>query len=199
MLPENKRINSKKDLLMFLEIEYNKYGLSYPQKVPLFFKENELLAFYHYLLRHSEYHVNRKNRIRSVIYRAALYTLSNLLSIHIPINCCDMGLKIMHVGPVLMNGNVTVGKNCAFHINTGLAADGLSDEAPTLGDGVVVGFGACILGGVTIADNVAIGANAVVTKDITECDVAVAGVPAKIISNNGRTKWNKQKKHADKN
>jgi len=39
---------------------------------------------------------------------------------------------------------------------------------PTLGDNVVVGTGAKVLGNITIGDNVAIGANAVVIKDVRQ-------------------------------
>ena len=49
---------------------------------------------------------------------------------------------------------------------------------PTLGDGVVVGAGAKVLGPITIGDRCAIGANAVVTKD-APADSVLVGVPAK--------------------
>ncbi len=49
---------------------------------------------------------------------------------------------------------------------------------PTLGDGVVVGAGAKVLGPVVIGDHTAIGANAVVTKDAPP-DSVLVGVPAK--------------------
>lgn len=39
-------------------------------------------------------------------------------------------------------------------------------EAPTIGNRVFIGAGACILGHVTVGDNVIIGAGAVVTKDV---------------------------------
>lgn len=61
----------------------------------------------------------------------------------------------------------------------------------------MVGVGAIILGDVTIADGVAIGANAVVNKSVTEENIAVAGVSAKKISNNGRAEWNKKVKIED--
>jgi len=50
---------------------------------------------------------------------------------------------------------------------------------PTLGDNVVVGAGAKILGPVWIGDGAQIGANAVVVKDVPAHAVAV-GVPAVI-------------------
>jgi len=46
--------------------------------------------------------------------------------------------------------------------------------------------------GVYIANNVAIGANALVNKSVEEENIAIAGVPAKKISNNGRLEWNKK-------
>lgn len=54
------------------------------------------------------------------------------------------------------------------------------------------------MGGVRIADNVAIGANAVVNKDVLENDVTVAGVPAKKISDKGRSGWAKEARAAEK-
>ena len=48
------------------------------------------------------------------------------------------------------------------------------------------------MGDVHIAKNVAVGANAVVNKNIEEEDIAVAGVPAKKISNKSRSQWNKR-------
>ena len=49
---------------------------------------------------------------------------------------------------------------------------------PTLGDCVVVGSGAQILGPVMVGTNAKVGANAVVTKDVPENAVMV-GIPAK--------------------
>ena len=98
----------------------------------------------------------------------------------------------MHIGPILINGNARLGQNCSLHINTSIVAGGRDNRAPTLGNHVVVGVGAVILGGISIANDVAIGANAVVNKDIVQENVAVAGVPAKIISTNGALTWNKR-------
>ena len=95
----------------------------------------------------------------------------------------------MHVGPILLNGRASVGENCAFHINSALVAKGVSDDAPVLGNNVVVGVGAVVVGGVVVADSVAIGANSVVTKDISEQNIAIAGALAKKVSDNGRLKW----------
>ncbi|MFX0023734.1 MAG: serine O-acetyltransferase [Candidatus Hermodarchaeota archaeon] len=55
---------------------------------------------------------------------------------------------------------------------------------PTLGDNIVIGTGAKILGPVTIGNNVKIGANSVVVTDVPPNSVVV-GVPGKIISREG--------------
>lgn len=55
---------------------------------------------------------------------------------------------------------------------------------PTLGNHVVVGAGAKILGGITIGDNVKIGANSVVIKNVPP-NSTVIGVPARIIKTQG--------------
>jgi serine O-acetyltransferase len=55
---------------------------------------------------------------------------------------------------------------------------------PTLGNHVVVGAGAKILGGIRIGDNVKIGANSVVLKNVPP-NSTVIGVPARIIKSKG--------------
>jgi serine O-acetyltransferase len=55
---------------------------------------------------------------------------------------------------------------------------------PTLGDHVVVGAGAKILGGIKIGDNVKIGANSVVLKSVPS-NSTVTGVPGRIIKTEG--------------
>ena len=49
---------------------------------------------------------------------------------------------------------------------------------PTIGNNVIIGSGAQILGPINVGDNARIGANSVVSKDVPS-DVTVAGVPAR--------------------
>jgi acetyltransferase-like isoleucine patch superfamily enzyme len=49
-----------------------------------------------------------------------------------------------------------------------------------VGNNVWIGYGACILRGVTIGDNAVIGTNAVVTRDVP-ANAVVGGVPARVI------------------
>lgn len=55
---------------------------------------------------------------------------------------------------------------------------------PTLGDNVLVGAGAKILGAITLGNNVRVGANSVVTKDVPPC-CTVIGIPGRIIQQKG--------------
>ncbi len=49
-----------------------------------------------------------------------------------------------------------------------------------VGNNVWIGYGACILRGVTVGDNAVIGTNAVVTRDVP-ANAVVGGVPARLI------------------
>lgn len=52
---------------------------------------------------------------------------------------------------------------------------------PTLGDNVIVGSGAQILGPISVGHGARVGANAVVTKDV-ECCVTMVGIPARQVA-----------------
>jgi acetyltransferase-like isoleucine patch superfamily enzyme len=49
-----------------------------------------------------------------------------------------------------------------------------------VGNNVWIGYGACILRGVTVGDNAIIGSNSVVTRDVP-ANAVVAGMPARLI------------------
>lgn len=69
-------------------------------------------------------------------------------------------------------GNVTIGCKWSGNIQCGLP--------PTLGNNVLIGAGAVILGPIHVGDNSIIGANAVVLHDVPE-NSTVAGNPARIV------------------
>jgi len=190
---DHTQITSKSDLQDWLSYEKKRYPSFSTLAYLLQASEYAIIWKHQVLLRKTEYHINAKHGIRSIIMRFRLQKVQNRYAIHIPPNVCARGLKLMHLGPVLMNGHSRVGENCIFHINTALVAGGTNDGVPTLGNDVVVGIGAIVLGNTYIADGVAIGANAVVNRDVLEKNIGVAGVPAKKISNNGRFTWNRQK------
>ena len=93
------------------------------------------------------------------------------------------GLYIGHLGRIIINPNVTLGNNVNLStgITIGQANRGDKKGAPTIGNNVIIGCGAKILGNINIGDNVRIGANAVVLIDVKDNTTAV-GIPAKIIN-----------------
>lgn len=102
------------------------------------------------------------------------------LGIEITPGTCGKGLRICH-GNVVING--FAGNDCVFHGNNvvGNKTTGAAAAVPHLGNGVDVGAGAVIIGGVTIADNCVIGAGAVVTRSFETPGTVIAGVPARAI------------------
>ena len=56
---------------------------------------------------------------------------------------------------------------------------------PTIGNNVLLGMGAKVIGPITLGDNVRVGANAVVTKDVP-ANSTVVGVPAKVVKKDGK-------------
>ena len=83
---------------------------------------------------------------------------------------------------VVMHPNTIIGENCTIfqHTTFGMAhGENQKDGAPYIGNNVMVGVGATILGDVKIGNNVSIGAHALVINDVPD-NAVVAGIPAEI-------------------
>jgi serine O-acetyltransferase len=89
------------------------------------------------------------------------------------------GVYLVHTLGTVIGGTSRVGQRVRFMGNNtiGTAKD---NGCPTIGDDVVVGCGARILGPVHIGARARIGANAVVLEDVPEDGVAV-GIPARLV------------------
>ncbi|MHA2133440.1 MAG: serine O-acetyltransferase [Candidatus Thorarchaeota archaeon] len=94
---------------------------------------------------------------------------------------------IDHGGGVVIGETAEIGDNVTIYQGVTLGGTSMKREKrhPTIGDDVVIGAGARILGPVVIGNRVRIGANAVVTEDIPD-DSVVVGVPGRIVARNGR-------------
>jgi len=108
-----------------------------------------------------------------------------IFGIEIALNCkIGPGLFFPHTqGTVL--GAMSIGSNATIYQGVTIGAKGLDfsythEHRPVIGDCVVIGAGAKVLGGVSLGNNTVVGANAVVITSFTE-GTTVAGIPAKAL------------------
>ena len=124
---------------------------------------------------------NRGARVAARVF-AELTRILTGVEIH-PGAVLGSGLFIDHATGVVIGETAEVGDDVTiFHGVTlgGTGAD-TGKRHPTIGDRVIVGAGAKILGPIKIGDDSRIGANAVVVKEVPSSSVVV-GVPGQIIS-----------------
>jgi serine O-acetyltransferase len=97
------------------------------------------------------------------------------------------GLFIDHGMGVVIGETAEVGKNVTIYQGVSLAGTSLKREKrhPTLGDNVVVGAGAKVIGAIYIGDNSRIGAGSVVVRDVPPNSVVV-GVPGRVTYKDGQ-------------
>lgn len=91
-------------------------------------------------------------------------------------------LLIDHGMGVVIGETATIGNDCTIYHNSTLGGTGKDKykRHPDIGNNVMVGSGAKVLGPIKIGNNVKIGANAVVLHNIPD-NVTVVGVPERIV------------------
>ena len=96
------------------------------------------------------------------------------------------GLMIDHGMGVVIGETAEIGDNCTIYQGVTLGGTGkdLGKRHPTLGNNVMIGAGAKVLGPMMIGDNSKVAANAVVLSEIPENSTAV-GIPAKVVKREG--------------
>src|SRR3989338_8231896 len=97
------------------------------------------------------------------------------------------GFFIDHGMGVVIGETSIIGENVLLYQGVTLGGTGLAKgkRHPTIGNNVVIGTGANVLGNITVGDNSYIGANAVVIKDVPP-DSTVVGVPGRITKQEGK-------------
>ncbi len=132
------------------------------------------------------------HRIANPLYKLKMYFLARLISqvsrlltgieIH-PGATIGHNFFIDHGMGVVIGETTIIGNNVTiFHgVTLGGVGYSKSKRHPTIGNNVVIGAGAKVLGAIDIGDNSKIGANSVVLKSIPANSTAV-GIPAKIIN-----------------
>ncbi len=137
----------------------------------------------------------RSYRRANWFYRHGMFTVARIISQHArnktgieihPGATIGKGLFIDHGMGVVIGETAVIGDNCMLYQGVTLGGTGKDKgkRHPTLGDNVLVGSGAKVLGPFTVGNNVKIAANAVVLNAIPDNCTAV-GVPARVVKRNG--------------
>lgn len=97
------------------------------------------------------------------------------------------GLVIDHGSGVVIGETAEIGDNCTLYQGVTLGGTGkhTGKRHPTLGDNVMVGSGAKVLGPFKVGDGAKIASNAVVLEEVPDNATAV-GVPARVVRINGK-------------
>lgn len=142
------------------------------------------------LLTYSGLHAVIAYRLAHALARVGIPVLPRLImtvargltgiEIH-PSSTIGRGLFIDHGTGVVIGETAVIGANVTLFQGVTLGGTGKErgKRHPTIGDNVVVGAGAKVLGNITIGANSMIGANAVVVRDVPEHSTVV-GVPGRI-------------------
>lgn len=106
---------------------------------------------------------------------------------------------IDHGMGVVIGETAVIGDDCTLY--HGVTLGGTSwkkgKRHPTLGDNVVVGAGAKVLGPINLGDGARIGSNAVVVKDVPAA-TTVVGIPGRLVARDKRSREYKRNAFAEK-
>lgn len=162
----------------------------------IFDRDPAASSYLEVVLLYSGLHAIVLHRISHVLFKARIPLLPRFLSqlgrfltgieIHPGAEIAE-GLFIDHGLGVVIGETSIVGKNVTLYQGVTLGGTGKEKgkRHPTIGDNVVIGAGAKILGNITIGENSYIGANAVVVKDVP-ANSTVVGVPGRITKQDGK-------------
>ncbi len=141
-------------------------------------------------------HALAAHRVAHAMYRGKMFFLARVISqfarlatgieIH-PGATIGRNFFIDHGMGVVIGETAEVGDNVLLYQGVTLGGTGLAHQKrhPTIGNNVVIGAGAKVLGNIVVGDNSYIGANAVVIKNVPP-NSTVVGVPGRITKQEGR-------------
>jgi len=159
-------------------------------------KDPAAKGFLEVLLLYQGLHALVAHRIAHFLYKLHLFFLARLISqvsrfmtgieIH-PGAKIGKRFFIDHGMGVVIGETAIIGDDVLLYQGVTLGGTGLQKgkRHPTLGNNVVIGGGAKVLGNITIGDNSYIGSNAVVIKDVP-ANSTVVGVPGRITKQDGK-------------
>jgi len=144
------------------------------------------------ILAYPGFHARQLHRVAHTLFRWHIPVLPRLVShinrfltgieIH-PGAKIGEGLFIDHGMGVVIGETSEIGDNVTLY--QGVTLGGTSHQRtkrhPTLGNNVVVGVGAQVIGNITIGDNTKVGAGSVVVTSVP-ADATVVGVPGRVVA-----------------
>lgn len=143
------------------------------------------------------FHALIYHRIGHFFYRHRMFSIARWISqtarfwtgieIH-PGASIGSGLFIDHGMGVVIGETAEIGNDCTIYHGVTLGGTGHQKgikRHPTIGNNVLIGAGAKLLGPFKVGDNSMIGANAVVLTDVPK-NATVVGVPGKVVRIDGR-------------
>ena len=143
----------------------------------IYWKDPACKNIWYVIFLYPGFHILVNHRICYFLYRHRLYFLARLFSelgrfftgieIH-PGAKIGRRLFIDHGMGTVIGETATIGNNCTIYHNVTLGGTGKDKfkRHPDVGNNVMIGAGAQILGPIKIGNNVKIGANATIVKDI---------------------------------
>jgi len=177
-----------KSAALIREVKYDVQA--FRQRDPAATSDAEIMLLY------SGFHARLAHRLSHVLYqnghtftaRAVSQGAKLITGIEIhPGATIGRGLVIDHGSGVVIGETAEIGDNCTIYQGVTLGGTGkdVGKRHPTLGNNVLVGSGAKILGPVKIGDNVKVAAGAVVLTELPAHSTAV-GIPAKVVRVGGQ-------------
>ncbi len=142
------------------------------------------------------FHALVYHRVSHFFYRHKLFAIARWnsqvarfltgIEIH-PGAVIGSGLFIDHGMGIVIGETAVVGDNCTIYhgVTLGGTGKGKGKRHPTVGNNVLIGAGAKLLGPFHVGDNAMIGSNAVVLSDVPPM-ATVVGIPGKVVRIEGK-------------
>ncbi|KAL7545194.1 hypothetical protein ACHAWF_008548 [Thalassiosira exigua] len=137
------------------------------------------------------FHALQTYRVAHYMYRSGRRVLAHYLQSQVsqhfqidihPNATLGSGIMLDHGTGIVIGETAHLGHNCSVlhHVTLGGSGKKGVDRHPKVGNGVLLGAGASVLGNIKVGDGCQVGAGTLVIEDLPPRTVAV-GVPAKII------------------
>lgn len=147
------------------------------------------------LLYFKGFHALQAYRVAHVLWKAGrtplAYHLQSQVSKELQVDIhpaakIGHGAFFDHATGVVIGETAVIGRNVSMlhHVTLGGSGKTHGERHPKIGDGVLVGAGATLLGNVVVGDGVQIGACSLVLEDVPP-HATVVGVPARVVGRQG--------------